>query len=129
VTGLETIDEQIAAFGDYSEADQIAMLRLTIEMNPQIDALFAEMKEAYLAGNLDHLHAMTETIYAAQDKRLAQQFDERFIGLRNRRMANRMARHVKRGGVFVAIGALHLSGDNGVLHLLEKRGYTVKRVE
>lgn len=128
VYALESVDEQIAAFSDMSEKDQIEALRLVIELNPEIDSLFAEMKEAYLTGNLNHLHAMARSIYSGRNKRLAKQFEERFIGLRNRRMANRMARHVKQGGAFVAIGALHLSGKDGVLSLLEKRGYKVRRV-
>jgi len=126
--GLETMDEQITAFSDQSEEDQIASLRMTIELNPQIDALFTEMKKAYLAGDLDYLHTMAETVASGTDDRLARQFEERFIGLRNRRMANRMARHVKLGAAFIAIGALHLSGEDGVLKLLEKRGYKIKRL-
>jgi len=129
VFGLETMDEQIAAFTGISEKDQVAALRATVELNPQIDAIFAEMKEAYLAGDLDRLHGMSRAMYTGADNYLADLFEKRFIELRNRRMANRLARHVKKGGAFVAIGALHLSGDNGVLHLLEKRGYTVKRVK
>jgi uncharacterized protein YbaP (TraB family) len=128
VYGLESVEEQIAAFGDMSEKDQIESLRLIIELNPQIESLFNEMKEAYLAGNLDHLHAMARRMYSGKNRRLAKQFEERFIGLRNRRMANRMARHIKQGGAFVAIGALHLSGEDGVLSLLEKRGYKVRQI-
>ena len=37
-------------------------------------------------------------------------------------------KHLDAGGAFIAVGALHLSGENGLLHLLEKKGYTVKRV-
>jgi len=129
VYGLETMDEQIAAFSGFAEKDEIAALRKTIELNAQIDALFAEMKEAYLAGDLDRLHNMSRSFYSGSDGYLADLFEKRLIELRNRRMANRLARHVKHGGAFVAIGALHLSGDKGVLHLLELRGYTVKRVE
>jgi uncharacterized protein len=129
VYGLESVDEQIAAFSDMSEKDQIESLRMTIELSPQIEALFAEMKAAYLKGDLDYLHGMARRMFAGQNDRLARQFEERFIGLRNRRMANRMARHVKQGGAFVAIGALHLSGKDGVLKLLEKRGYTVRRAD
>jgi uncharacterized protein len=129
VSALETIEEQVDALGGFAEKDQIAALRKTIELNPQIDALFAEMKEAYLAGDLDRLHNMSRDFYSESESRLAELFETRLIEVRNRRMANRLARHVKHGGAFVAIGALHLSGDKGVLHLLELRGYTVKRVE
>lgn len=129
VYGLESTAEQIDAFDGLSEADQIAALRTTIELNPQIDAIFAEMKEAYLAGDLDRLHAMSRSFYAGSDSGLADLFERRFIEIRNRRMANRLARHVKKGGAFVAIGALHLSGETGVLRLLERRGYTVRRAD
>lgn len=129
VYGLETIDEQVAALSDFTEKDQIAALRMTVELNPQIDALFAEMKQAYLAGDLDRLHRMSRSLYSGSEERLAELFEKRMIEIRNRRMANRLARHVKHGGAFVAIGALHLSGNEGVLHLLELRGYTVKRVK
>ncbi len=39
-----------------------------------------------------------------------------------------MTRHLKSGGVFVAVGAAHLPGETGVLNLLEKAGYSVTRV-
>jgi hypothetical protein len=129
VYGLETMEEQVAVFDRIPEDDQIDALRRTIELNPEIDAQFDEMKDAYLEGDLDKLHAMAARMYSGSDSELADLFETRFIDLRNRRMANRLARHVKKGGAFVAIGALHLSGDKGVLHLLELRGYTVKRVE
>jgi uncharacterized protein YbaP (TraB family) len=32
------------------------------------------------------------------------------------------------GGAFIAIGAAHLPGENGVLALLERRGYSVARL-
>jgi hypothetical protein len=35
---------------------------------------------------------------------------------------------LQRGRAFVAVGALHMPGDEGILHLLEQRGYRVTRV-
>lgn len=129
VYGLESLKEQIDAFADPPERDQIENLRLTLDFNPEIDSTFAEMKKDYLAGDLDALHAMAKSMFTAKDAHLERQFETDFIEKRNRRMANRMARYIKRGGTFVAIGALHLSGKEGVLHLLEIRGYTVTRID
>src|SRR5438132_1216189 len=43
-------------------------------------------------------------------------------------MAFRMQRELRRGAAFVALGALHLYGDKGVLALLEEDGYRSTRV-
>jgi uncharacterized protein YbaP (TraB family) len=43
-------------------------------------------------------------------------------------MAFRMQRELRRGGAFVALGALHLYGEKGVLALLEADGYRAERV-
>ena len=128
VYGLESMKEQIDALSDASERDQIDGLRLTLDLNPEIDAAFAEMKEAYLAGNLDRLHAMAMSMFPDKDGRLAEQFEKDFIEKRNKRMADRMVRHLKQGNAFVAVGALHLSGDQGILRLLERRGYSIAKV-
>jgi uncharacterized protein YbaP (TraB family) len=64
----------------------------------------------------------------AEGRRRAADFEHRLIDQRNVRMVDRMASRVDRGGVFIAIGAGHLGGERGVLALLERRGYAVKRV-
>jgi uncharacterized protein YbaP (TraB family) len=43
-------------------------------------------------------------------------------------MAFRMRRELRRGRAFVALGALHLYGERGVLALLQQDGYHVRRV-
>jgi len=43
-------------------------------------------------------------------------------------MAFRMQRELRRGQAFVALGALHLYGERGVLALLEEDGYRAQRV-
>ncbi len=59
---------------------------------------------------------------------LAESFQEDFIVARNKRMVARMADILGEGGSFVAVGALHLPGDEGVLNLLAEQGYKVTRV-
>ena len=50
------------------------------------------------------------------------------IDQRNARMVTRMEPFLKRGQAFIAIGALHLPGEVGVLNLLAKQGYRVSVV-
>lgn len=128
VHGLETIAEQVGVFAGLAEADQVALLDAALALNAQVDRLYEDMKRAYLAGDLDSLHLIAETQQAATDPALEALLEDRLITARNHRMAERLTEHLTRGGAFVAVGALHLSGDTGVLHLLEQRGYRVERV-
>ena len=52
----------------------------------------------------------------------------RFIDARNLVMAERMTERLDQGGAFIAIGALHLPGEKGLVSLLKARGYRVEPV-
>lgn len=125
--GLESITEQLAVFGDLSAEDQIALLDVALDLNPDVEALFTNMKQAYLAGDLDGLHKMAEEQNAGTDPALADLFEKRLIDSRNQLMAERVKPQLDQGGAFVAIGALHLSGEEGLLQLLENQGFTISR--
>jgi uncharacterized protein YbaP (TraB family) len=62
------------------------------------------------------------------DERLLKLFLLRFNVERNRTMVQRMAPQLAQGGAFVAIGALHLPGETGLLSLLAAQGYGITRV-
>ena len=52
VDGLETVQEQMSVFDDMPMEDQVAMLRDTLDQLHQMDALFNDLLEAYLARDL-----------------------------------------------------------------------------
>jgi uncharacterized protein YbaP (TraB family) len=53
-------------------------------------------------------------------------FVDNLIDRRNLLMVERMAMRLAEGNAFIAVGALHLPGDQGILHLLEQQGYKVR---
>ena len=55
-------------------------------------------------------------------------FEERIVTMRNHVMAERSAPILDAGNAFIAIGALHLPGKQGLVALLEDAGYTVSAV-
>lgn len=128
VEGLETMTEQLAVFDDLSEADQITLLRETLASREQLPLVFEALIAAYIERDVDQLQYLSEQHLAESDPRLAAHFQEVVIDSRNRRMVERMVPLLAEGGWFIAIGALHLPGDQGVVALLRRRDHGVRVV-
>jgi uncharacterized protein YbaP (TraB family) len=128
VYGLEQIEEQISLFNDMAEADQIAMLDATIAQSDQVEATFERMRQAYLAQDTAGIFEFMQAQQTGFDPDLVETFTARLLDARNERMVERMAPRLAEGGAFVAVGALHLPGENGVLKRLEDQGYRVTRL-
>jgi uncharacterized protein YbaP (TraB family) len=128
VYGLETIREQLDVFEGLPLDDQIALLRDAVEQFPGIDVLHADLLAAYRRRDLAALETLNEASMKTGDQRLARDFQQRLILDRNRRMAERIQEHLEAGGAFIAVGALHLPGEAGLLELLEQQGYSVRVV-
>lgn len=127
VKGLETAAEQVAALGGMPLHEQLWLLKKTIEDFDANMGQWNELLEKYLARDLQGLMQMQQ-----QQMDDSSTIDDRFMAAlvdqRNQKMAERLQLYLQNQSVFTAIGALHLPGKNGVLHLLEQQGYTVKVV-
>lgn len=128
VTGLETVDEQIATLDGMSREDQMQMLDTTLDQAAEIEQVFAALRDAYLARNLAAIYGIMNAAKAEDESGAVMRFEQRLLVERNRRMVERMAGLLQEGNSFVAIGALHLPGEQGVLQLLADAGYAVTPV-
>lgn len=122
VVGLESVDEQLAVFENVPEADQVDMLREVTCHYETFQRELDEMVEAYVARDLIALIEQSER-YDSEGK---EAFMDKLLYERNARMAERMLPLLSAGQAFIAVGALHLPGERGVLRLLEKQGYRVE---
>ncbi len=127
ILGLESIEEQTSALGALPLNDQIALLRDTVCHYAAIQAEVAELVRAYLDRDLGALMAQAEKYQTSGQERYSRLMDS-LLWKRNRRMVERMETRLPRGFTFVAVGALHLVGERGILALIEDRGYRVSRV-
>ncbi len=59
---------------------------------------------------------------------MAEAFKCEVVTKRNYRMFERMQPRLKESNTFIAVGALHLVGEQGLLRLLEKRGFKVRPI-
>jgi hypothetical protein len=86
------------------------------------------MRGAYLDQNPALIFEMMQAQQTGVYPGLVETFTERLLDARNERMAERMQPRLAEGGAFVAVGALHLPGEGGILKLLEGQGYQLTRL-
>ena len=126
---LETVNEQVDVFEGMTEPDQVALLRYAVENYERMPRHTGRLVDAYLARDLAGMWRISqEDARRPETRRLNEVFVERVLYSRNQRMAERMEPRLAEGGGFIAVGALHLYGDRGVLAELQRRGCRVTRV-
>ena len=119
--GLESVEEQITALHALSYAEQATLLSQTVqEMKQPKDSNAVDVLKYYIAQNLDSLLAMSD------EHQLPPKFYKALITDRNIRMAERINGYIQKQPTFIAVGALHLPGAEGVIELLRRQGYKVE---
>jgi uncharacterized protein YbaP (TraB family) len=126
VEGLETVEELVAVLDAIPLDDQIAILADTICNRSKLTGQLEDLTTLYLSQDLAGMLAVNAGPH--QDEALFERFMERTLYQRNRRMARRIRDRLADGRVFIAVGALHLPGEKGILRILETRGYRISRV-
>jgi hypothetical protein len=122
--GLETIAEQMGVFDGLPLSDQVSLLAHAIANASALDDQVDELLNTYLTRDLDALVAL-EVKHRPADDTAYRVFMDRLLHQRNLRMLERMAPRLKEGNAFIAVGALHLPGEEGLLRLLRRAGYRV----
>lgn len=120
VIPLETAEEQAEIL--YGTTGIAAQARELIELINDKESLIdtsRRLNAAYAAGDLDTLYS----IGLADEN--DPEFMEKILEGRNRAWAAKLPDIMARGQSFIAVGALHLPGEEGLLSLLRKRGYAV----
>ena len=129
--GLESIGEQMAAMADLPMEFHIRGLIETIKLADLMPDIMATMTDLYLKGEIAQIMPLILAAGpqgAEQDVDGYAQFEERIVRMRNHVMAERAAPILDAGNAFIAVGALHLAGEEGVVALLQDAGYTVSPV-
>ncbi len=121
--GLETAQEQIAIFNETPLSQQTILLRDTIKQYPTFHQQLEQLKKLYLKGDLDGLLQFNHKVMLQGDYQVADQFMVNLIDKRNFKMVDRMQPRLREGNAFIAVGALHLPGEKGILALLRQQHY------
>ncbi|MDR0250168.1 MAG: TraB/GumN family protein [Burkholderiales bacterium] len=127
--GLETPEEQIDALASINDSAQRESLESYLALPEEKRLLlFGELYQAWRGGDADALYAWYQNMNKEQklSSSTAKEFDEKFIFSRNKRFVERLQPFLASDKpVFVAVGALHLGGEQGVLALLRAQGFSI----
>lgn len=131
VSGLETAIEQMEAMASLPMDFHIRGLIDTLKLGARSDDVVETMIVLYKAGRTGMYWPLFEATlgdggalgegYAA--------FEQTIITNRNQTMVDRAEPLLAEGGVFMAVGALHLPGEKGIVELLRAKGYRVAQAQ
>jgi len=127
VSGLESFQEQIEIFSDMDLADQARILADVVCHYDRVDADIGIMKEYYLNQDLEALYRHSQR-YSFADNSVYEQISTRLLSDRNNLMFERLQGVLDQGNAFIAVGAMHLPGAEGLLNLLERQNYRIQRI-
>lgn len=118
--GLETMEYQLSLVDSISLHDQLELF-LDIESIKEYEALL----DIYLKQDLEKMYEYSVTDY---DSEMEKAFMDDFVDKRNENWALLLPEIISNNPSFIAVGALHLPGEKGVLKLLENQGYKITPV-
>ncbi|MBA3624359.1 MAG: TraB/GumN family protein [Methylibium sp.] len=130
VVPLESLDEQIASLEAVPLPSQLALLEASARAHDEQLAAIDELLALYLAEDLAGLWRLQRTVLVGQTPALRAAHDdliEHLLLRRNARMVERLLPHLRQGGAFAAMGALHLHGEQGLPARLARLGWSVER--
>jgi uncharacterized protein len=118
VKGLETVEEQVALFDHIPDAYVVDFFRNIDQHRSETEQLI----DLYRRGDLDSLYALM------QEEETDLLMNQEIITDRNYRMAERLEPMLREQSVFIAVGAGHLPGNDGIIALLRKSGFTIQPI-
>lgn len=123
ITGLETVSEQLDLFDNLPVDSVIKEIVGLLNGNSTDKSDYKKLISAYKNQDLPALNKYIKES-GASDKDLGG-----FLDVRNEKWIPRMIEKMDRSSIFFAVGAGHLYGENGLISLLRKAGYSVTVVK
>lgn len=123
VLGLEKLEDQFSVFDKIPDTTEISMI---MEMIDNYEIQRTEFAKMVLLYNHKDLNGLANMINASPDMA---GFEDILLINRNKNWIPVMEKAMAAQPTFFAVGAGHLPGENGVIGLLKKSGYTITPVD
>ncbi len=117
--GLETPEFQISLFSELTSKQQVEFLSQTIKEIDQAEKMIDDMVTAWKAGNAEEFYG-----YNIESFRLYPDLMNKLLIARNKNWIPQIIKLIESNkDAMVVVGSLHLPGRDGVLDLLERKGF------
>jgi hypothetical protein len=123
INGFETIAFQAGIFDSIPYEKQAEALLQTIDSIESYSKTFNSMLEVYQKQHLDELQHLLDQEPGFSDTK------EVMLDNRNKNWVIQLREILPEKNIFIAVGAGHLVGENGLISLLKKEGYTLRPIE
>ena len=128
IVPVEDRFEHFFVYPQLPEDEQVRLLKWHVARFASLEERVKRNVDAYRARNIDVFYDVWKEELAQLSPKGAKIWHRALLGYRNEQMVEFGAEYFEAGGFFMAVGALHLPGDDGVLALLAARGFKVSRV-
>ena len=128
VKGFETVDFQMEILFNAPLEKQANDLMCTVDNFEEANRIAKLIITAYFTQNLQQIEEVLEE-ESEMNCGTSEEDEEKLIYNRNRNWVELMPAMMAEQPTLFAVGAAHLCGEQGVLKLLEKAGYTVEGVK
>jgi uncharacterized protein len=136
IMALEPYDTVFRIFGQMTDDEQITMIKSSMAFEDRMEDYSATLADTYFRQESRLIWEFTREQSYAMPGFTPDQVDAEFAKMEEVMMAGRNRTWIPvlqdaaaKGPVLAAFGALHLSGNEGVLALLEQAGWVVERLE
>ncbi|TIR58361.1 MAG: polysaccharide biosynthesis protein GumN, partial [Mesorhizobium sp.] len=130
VEGLETAVDQLRAMASLPLAYHMKGLVETLKLGDKVNDVNETMIVLYQRGEVGMFWPLFRTVLpdTADDQAGYAAFEQTMITSRNKVMVAHAMPILARGNAFMAVGALHLPGPDGLVEDFRKAGYIVTAV-
>nr|WP_136250497.1 TraB/GumN family protein [Ningiella ruwaisensis] len=125
IAWLESVDTQFALLDSFDNGDPNALIAYTMEEISQTSEIIDALYTAWKTGDLEGLEAAGITQLKSDFPEL---YKKMMVDRNNAWMPQIEAMFGDDNTEYVLVGAAHLAGDDGLLHLLEEKGYKVEKL-
>lgn len=123
LVGLETLEEQLGFFDAIPPSEMASLIMQSVENFDDEKKETQKLMKIYADQNVSKMIPMMK-----KQSPEFMAYEDIFLTNRNKNWIPKLKEEFAMRRCFVAVGAAHLFGENGILKLLEKEGYTVTAV-